>query len=45
MANSRSGSPPGCLVLYNGALSYFEAVCKGGVAGVTKGFHGFAEGK
>jgi len=28
MANSRSESPPGCLVLYGEALSYFETVYK-----------------
>jgi hypothetical protein len=28
MADSRSGSPPGCLVLYCEALSYFETVYK-----------------
>ena len=45
MANSRSESPPGCLVLYNGLYPISRPYTKRGVAGVTEGIHGFAEGK
>ena len=45
MANSRSESPSGCLVLYSGSYPVSKPYTKRGVAGVTKGIHGSAKGK